>query len=313
MPDPALAHETGPETSDATVISFTVAVATLRRPDRLADCLSALLALRPAPDEIIVVDGDEERSAETVVRQVAAGADLPVRYLTGPLGLTRQRNVALDAARGDVVVFVDDDALLEPNALAELRAGYEDDDVVGATGRVDEVSSHRIGGQRSRLRRLLAGGRAEGSFSRCGYPHRIVHTDQPGHVETMSGCFMSARTGLARRLRFDEALAGYALAEDEDFSYRLSRHGRIAYVPTAVVHHDNSGFGDRDRVRFNRHVVVNRRYLFRKNFPRTFLAEVEFAGLVVLLMLHRVMNADLSGLRGLWLGVLDLLRGRDPG
>ena len=30
--------------------------------------------------------------------------------------------------------------------------------------------------------------------------------------------------------------------EDEDFSFRLSRTGRIRYEPSLVVHHDNAGF-----------------------------------------------------------------------
>ena len=47
----------------------------------------------------------------------------------------------------------------------------------------------------------------------------------------MPGCFMSARREAAS-VRFDEKLGAYALAEDEDFSYRLSRRGRLVYLPT---------------------------------------------------------------------------------
>lgn len=315
MPDkvPDRPHER-PDRPTAVVvpITATVAVATFRRPERLADCLSALLALRPPPEEVLVVDGDGTRSAERVALEAAKAASTPIRYLTGPRGLTMQRNVALDAAHGDVIVFVDDDATPEPQSLGELLTSYHRPGVVGATGRVEEVSSHRVVGQRSRIRRLLAAGGAEGCFSRCGYPHRIVNVDRPAYVETMSGCFMSARTDVARRVRFDETLKAYGLAEDEDFSVRLARTGRIAYVPTAVVHHDNSGFGNRDRTQFNRAVVVNRRYLFRKNFPRTMTAEIEFVGLLMLLMVHRLINADLSGFRGLWLGIADVMRGNGP-
>lgn len=290
-------------------VRVTVAVATLRRPQRLRQSLERLALADPAPDEVLVVDGDADRSAEPVV--AALSARLPARYLQAPTGLTRQRNAALDAASGDVVVFLDDDAEPAPDALSELVATYSDPGVVGATGRVEEGSSHRIGGQRSRLRRLLVGG-GEGTFLRCGYPRRIVHVDAPARVETMSGCFMSARTQVARSVRFDERLPGYGLAEDEDFAYRLSRHGAIAYVPTAVVHHDNSGFGQRDRVAFNRTVVVHRHYLFRKNFAATPTARLQFAALVAMLALHRVANGDLAGLRGLALGVVDVVRGRGP-
>ena len=71
-------------------------------------------------------------------------------------------------------------------------------------------------------------------------------------------------------------MGGYALAEDEDFSYRLSRLGRIRYAPEIVVEHRKLGFGSHDPRRLGRLVVVNRAYLFRKNFPGTALARAQF-------------------------------------
>ena len=80
---------------------------------------------------------------------------------------------------------------------------------------------------------------------------------------------MSARRELAARCRFDEHLGAYALAEDEDFSYRLSRHGRVVYLPDMVVVHEKLGFRSFDSRDFGKLVVRNRAYLFRKNFPQT--------------------------------------------
>ena len=119
----------------------------------------------------------------------------------------------------------------------------------------------------------------------------------------MGGCLMSARADAARELRFDEALSGYALAEDEDFSRRLSRRGRIRYLPTAQVEHRKEGFGTRDPRAFNRMVVVNRTYLFRKNFPQTRLARAQFRLFLLLLLGHRLLNRDWAGARGLIDGV----------
>src|ERR1043165_5201047 len=115
----------------------------------------------------------------------------------------------------------------------------------------------------------------------------------------MPGCFMSARRETAARGRFDEQLTGYALAEDEDFSIRLAHIGRIRYLPTAVVYHRNTGFSSRDSRSFNRDVMRNRRYLFRKNFPQTPLARAGFVSLALALLVHRAVNRDLRGLPGL--------------
>jgi GT2 family glycosyltransferase len=294
-------------------VTFSVIVATLARPERLGRSLRAIAALAPPPGEILVIDGDPARSAASVVATIAADvAPLPIRYVESPPGLTRQRNVGLDAATGDVVVFLDDDAALDSDALAVLAELYAADDVAGATGRVEEPASHRVGGQRSAVRRLMRGRRPEGTFMRCGYPRRIVDGTAPMDVEQMPGCFMSARLDVARATRFDERLPGYGLAEDEDFSYRLSRRGRIRYDPRAVVHHDNSGFGGRDRRAFGRTVVVHRWYLLRKNFAPTPFARLQFAALLGLFVLHRLLNRDLAGIRGLAAGVIAVGRGAEP-
>jgi GT2 family glycosyltransferase len=119
----------------------------------------------------------------------------------------------------------------------------------------------------------------------------------------MQGCLMSARLDDARAVGFDERLPGYGLAEDEDFSYRLSRIGRLRFVPDAVVVHRNVDAARKvspARMReFNRTVVVNRAYVFRKNFRRTPLARLQFALLVLLLIVHRIMNREWAGALGL--------------
>jgi len=287
-------------------VTFSVIVATLGRPERLHRALRAVAALEPGPDEVVVVDGSADGSAAPVA--AAAG----VRYVASEPGLTRQRNVGLAAADADVVVFLDDDAALERDALAVLAELYADPGVVGATGRVEEPASHRVGGQRSAVRRLLRGRRREGTFMRCGYPRRIVDGSRATDVEQMPGCFMSARLADARATKFDERLPGYALAEDEDFSYRLSRRGRVRYDPRAVVHHDNSGFAGRDRRAFGRTVVVHRWYLLRKNFGASPFARLQFGALVALFVAHRLLNADVAGVRGLLAGVLAIGRGAEP-
>jgi GT2 family glycosyltransferase len=196
-------------------------------------------------------------------------------------------------------VFLDDDVRIQPDLFMRLDEVYLDPTVVGATGRVVEPDSGRLGGPNSRLRRVLPGGGTEGTFTRYGYPRYLRDFDAERDVEFMQGCFMSARRELAADVRFDEHLGGYALAEDEDFSYRLSRRGRIRYVPDIVVEHRKLGFSSQDARPFGRRVVVNRAYLFRKNFRQTPLARLQFGLFVLALIGHRVVNREWSGARGL--------------
>lgn len=282
-------------------MKLSAAIATKGRPDVLRETLESLARCRPQPHELIVVDGDEAGSAEPVVQEMAAADGIaPLHYLSSAPGLTRQRNRALERAEGDVVVFVDDDVEADPRLFERLERAYRDPAVVGVTGKVIESSGRRFGNKRSLVRRLMAGRAPEGTMSSFGYPRRLQDVDSERDIEFMQGCLMSARREHAVRLGFDEELPGYGLAEDEDFSYRLSRVGRIRYLPDAVVVHKNQGFRSSQLREFNKTVVVNRTYLFRKNFPdRTLLDRLKFAGLILVLAAHRVVNREWSGVRGL--------------
>ena len=288
---------------------FSVVIPTMRREAILAATLDSLRRCEPAPHEVIVIDADAEGSSQPVVTEFDHDVDPVVKYIRSTASLTLQRNLGIGDSTGDVVVFLDDDVDIEPDLFARLAEAYHDPDVVGATGRIVEPESGRRGGSRSTLRRLLPGGGHEGTFTRYGYPRYLRDLHSPADVEFMQGCFMSARRDLATQVLFDEELGGYALAEDEDFSYRLSRLGRIRYLPEIVVHHRKLGFGSQDARRFGRLVVKNRAYLFRKNFPQTPLARAQFGLLVLGLVGHRVVNGELRGALGLlegarteWLG-----------
>ena len=286
---------------------FSVVIATRGRPTTLRETLESVARCEPPAEETIVVDGDEARSAEPVAREAGA------RYAHCSPGLTLQRNAGLDLARGDVVVFVDDDTELDPGLFAALARGYRDPDVVGATGRVHDRDLRRFGNMRSRWRRVLPGGGREGSFTRFGYPRRVQDDTRERDVEHMLGGLMTARREVAARVRFDEQLTGYAYLEDEDFSRRLARLGRLRFLPDAQVLHKNIGAGEklgRGARDFNRTVVVNRAYLFRKNFDRTPLARAQFALLVGVLIVHRAVNGEWAGVRGLVEGAVEAWRRR---
>ena len=292
-----------------TSADVSVIVATLGRPDRLRALIAAVVACQPPPIEIVVVDGDpSDESRETLT--TLATDRTPVSYVTSVPGLTKQRMAGLDRARADLVLFLDDDVEIPGNTFSELVAAYADPGIVGVTGRVLEPSD-RVVGKTSRLRRYLPGGGAEGGFTRYGYPRRVLG-NQPSDIKFMQGCFMSARRVPALETGFDTALVGYGLAEDEDFSYRLSSRGRIRYLPDLRIVHHNEGFSSRDQRAFNRTVVVNRAYLFRKNFSPTPAARLQFGGFIVLLLLHRLINREWQAVWGLLDGSKDAWRKKAP-
>jgi glycosyltransferase involved in cell wall biosynthesis len=288
-------------------VRFSLVIATKGRPEPLSRALDSASVALASGSEVIVVDGDPDRSAEPVAAELErAHPQLHVRYLTSAPGAALQRNVGIDAACGEVVVFTDDDCTFEPGLFEALAAAYADASVVGVTGRIEAPAHAGMGSNpHSRLRWLLLGGGRQGTMTSYGFRRPIVEVDQPRDMQFMPGPLMSARRELAAGVRFDESLAAYSLGEDDDFSYRLSQRGRIRYEPTAVVYHHELGWRNIDRRRMDRLRVVNHAYLFRKNFPQTWRSRAAFARHVAVLCVHRVLNREWSGLRGLLEGALE--------
>ena len=291
-------------------VSLSLVIATRGRPQTLARTLDGVAACAPGPDEVLVVDGDPERSAEEVTAEFTARATMPVAYLSGVSGLTAQRNVGLDAARSELVTFCDDDVELDPAVFGRIQAAFADPEVVAATARIVEPAAERLGSARSPLRRLLPRHPREGTVGRSGFPRRLVDLASPRDLEFVHGCFMAARRDVAAEVRFDERLSGYALAEDEDFGYRMSRRGRVRFVPDAVVVHLSTGFRTIDHRTFNRTLVLNRAYLLRKNLRPDRSSQAGFALMTGVLAVHRLVNREWAGVSGILQAWRELLRGR---
>ena len=164
-------------------------IATKGRPEVLREALLSAVASLPQEGEMIVVDGDPERSAEAVVEELDRPDGGPqIHYIAGVTGLCAQRNRGMDAARGDVVIFTDDDCTLAPGFYEALAEAYRDPDVIGVTGRVLQAPDTRIGSNiESPLRRMVLGGGRQGTMTSFGFRRPIIDVEDPRTIEYMPG------------------------------------------------------------------------------------------------------------------------------
>ncbi len=91
--------------------------------------LDSLAALRPAADEIILVDDGSTDDCPRLLSEFAArhASARIIRQENG--GLSAARNTGLDAARGKYVAFVDSDDFVSPNAYAAALQRAEEEDL----------------------------------------------------------------------------------------------------------------------------------------------------------------------------------------
>lgn len=217
--------------------TIAVAVCTRDRTELLGECLASLLALQPAPDEILVIDN---APSDQRTRDLVSG--LGIRYEVEPCpGLDFARNRALRLARSEVVAFVDDDVVCDPHWLPSLRQVWHQHADAGAvTGQIlprelatdAQVAFERQGGFR--------GGNSQVRYAGDHLEGNAIYPYSPGMFG--AGANMSVRRQVALRLgAFDEALdTGPPLpgGGDIDMMHRVIRGGfALVYEPRAVVFH----------------------------------------------------------------------------
>ncbi|MGH7659255.1 MAG: glycosyltransferase family 2 protein [Gemmatimonadales bacterium] len=228
----------------APVLRLSVAVCTRRRPEQLRRALASLAGQQVPPHEVLVVDNDA--GSDDVARMVEE--EFPgMRWVREPVpGLDFARNRALRECTGDVVAFLDDDAVADPGWAGAIRETFADPAVAACTGRVKPLMLD------TEAQRLFE---ANGGFGRGtvtirlpedrrntlhGWPAPLI----AWAVSVGSGCSLAVRRDAALQLGgFDEALdLGPALpgGGDHDMLWRFLEAGhRIVYNPAVCAQHEH--------------------------------------------------------------------------
>jgi glycosyltransferase involved in cell wall biosynthesis len=117
----------------AASVSVVVCTHTERRYALVRECLDSVAANTVRPHELIVVVDSNPALLERLRADPAVDAQLMAS--TGR-GVSAARNTGVAAATGEIVAFIDDDAVAEPDWLSELCRPFEDPEIVATGGRI---------------------------------------------------------------------------------------------------------------------------------------------------------------------------------
>ena len=119
-------------------MKYSIVIATYNRAEELVHTLSGLARLRAsAPWEVIVADNNSTDATRQVVTAAADTFPVPLNYVfEGTQGKAAALNTAIREARGDILVFTDDDALVEADWLDRAGAALEETGAAYVGGRV---------------------------------------------------------------------------------------------------------------------------------------------------------------------------------
>jgi glycosyltransferase involved in cell wall biosynthesis len=218
--------------------------------DAFREAVDSVLAQTYEDRELVIVvdgapasetsgSGEQQRCdrvpelAERIEAEYGDHEDVLIHCNDANRGLLESRNVGADLASGEAVAFIDDDAVADPEWLAELAETYARHDTLAAGGR---MIAEWVAGKP----RFLP---AEFYFL-VGVTHRGF-ADGPGEVRNTFGSNISFRRDVFEELGgFDAAIGGrkgdsHLQGGETELGARLRReHGSgVQYNPDALVSH----------------------------------------------------------------------------
>jgi glycogen synthase len=217
----------------ASRISASVVINTYNRANTLPDTLKAMSWLRYPAFEVIVVNGPSTDATEDVLAQYRGS----IRVGHCPeTNLSMSRNIGISLARGEVVAFIDDDGVPEPDWLDALCARYGDPRVGGVGGLIRDHTGYTF---QSRVTACDRFGDAAGYDTPEGALASGASKTGAGCRTFLSptGCNSSFRRAALEQVGgFDEEFAYFL--DETDVAIRIIEKGwRIEYALDAEVHH----------------------------------------------------------------------------
>jgi GT2 family glycosyltransferase len=236
IPEPPLRDDRGLRTAapEASVIVVTL--------DNLAFsrmCLEALLA--NTRDEAVEVNGVDKGSTDGTPHylQQLAALDPRVRLVLNPrnAGFARACNQGLALAHGNLLVLLNNDALVPPAWLARVRKALADPSV-GLAG----PATNRIGNEAE----VDVAYDTWGGFLGEAMRRAAEQTGEVAEIGTVTMFCLAMRRDVFARIGPLDQRFEIGLLEDDDYSMRARELGlRTVYLPDLLVHHfGETSFGE---------------------------------------------------------------------
>jgi glycosyltransferase involved in cell wall biosynthesis/GT2 family glycosyltransferase len=214
--------------------AFSVVISTLNRSSLLRETLESLRLQHYPRIEVVVVNGPSTDGTAELLREWKGRiktADCPAA------NLAMSRNIGIAMSAGEFVVFLDDDAIPQPEWLSQMREGFDHETVAAVGGKVLHGSGETYQYEYACSDRL---GRSNWQLTKPCPEHNFPGSYLFPYLQGTNAAFRYQT--LLELGGFDEAFA-YFLDETE-LCLRLNDAGHvIRQLPKALVRHKNASSG----------------------------------------------------------------------
>lgn len=229
------------------VREVSIVIPTRNRSEKLEKLLHSILRQTTRVNEVIVVDdSDDFKTKELITRLQSyfSSADIAISHFMSSKyevkSISRARNLGAKKARGHIVIFLDDDVIIDENYVKEILKVFDKyPNALGVQGTVVNISYSHLENSikkvfyywhaETRRCRMLPSGKTTFAYS----PNGIIP------CEWLFGLNAAYKREVFQEFSFNERLLGYSLGEDKEFSYKIYKKypGSLFLTPYARVYH----------------------------------------------------------------------------
>lgn len=220
-------------------MDFSIIICTYNRSNTLKEVLENIQGLNGHPDiiwETLVVDNNSTDGTKEVVESSVLSNQTSIKYLfEGRQGKSFALNAGIKAAQGKVLAFTDDDVIINPDWLVNMKAAFIRYGCAGIGGRIIPVfpaktpSWLKVNTSTPFMNTLGSFDRGEECCELKGPPFGANMAFRR-EVFAEHGLF---RTDLGPTME-----NSMGKGEDSEFSLRLlSRGERLIYAPDVIIYH----------------------------------------------------------------------------
>jgi len=232
-------------------MQVSVIIVTYNRIRDLSKCLNSILVQASLPQEVLIVDNSSNDQVENLIKEKKdkfnkSSIFLKYKRNAKENSLTTARNIGIKNVSGEIILFLDDDVILDKDYIKNILKVYIDyPNALGAQGYIMQQKRSRI---RNLIEKLFALYHLEKnkcivlSSVSAIYPYPLNKTIP---CQWLSGANHSYKKQVLEEFAYDEKLKKYSEGEDLEFSYRVFKKypGSLYITPSAKLIHKTSPSG----------------------------------------------------------------------
>jgi len=264
-------------------MEISVAISTKDRPDELYQCICSILEQTTVPNEVIVID-DGNLSPEFIenIGNEVKSKRIAFHYIKKVVpGLSLSRNLGAAKSRSPIVLFLDDDVILDKDYIEILKQDwekYQHEKWLGGIGGVIK-NLRRISVLEKIFHKLfLLSSSTKWDVTDMGFQVWTIEVEKEEKVFYLPGGVTSFKKDLIEKIPFRQLSPGRTPSDDVEFFLKTKKQGYYFILdPRAKLFHKQAPVArENDFVRGGKE-GYNQCIIFNDNVEKSALNYLKFS------------------------------------